>query len=219
MTALALNLRSVPTPPRARTAAPAEAPPRDERALARAFAAGEKAAVETVYRTCLPSVFAYVAARLGSRVEAEDVVQDAFLTALKSARNFDGRSTLLTWITGIARNKARERVRAAVMARRRAAPAEAAARALLNLEDSALPEAALQAVETAAIVADALALLPERHRRALQWKYVDGLSLADIGRREGASAKAAESAVVRARRAFVRAVKALARRRLGEETP
>lgn len=219
MNALALSLRSVPTPPRAVPAPRTPPPAADERALARAFAEGRPEAVDAVYRRCLGPVFAYVAARLGDRTEAEDVVQEAFLTALRRAKSFDGRSTLLTWVTGIARNKARERVRTLVRARRRAVAAEEAARALLVIEDAALPDVALRAAETAALVGDALRLLPERHRRTLALKYVEGLALAEIGAREGVSTKAAESAVVRARRGFVRVVKALARARLGEETP
>lgn len=219
MNTLALNLRSIPTPPKARDVRSAAPVVRDEPALVKAFARGEASAVEQVYRSCLAPIYAYAAARLGDRSEAEDVVQETFLTAMRVARGFDGRSTLLTWLTGIARNKARERLRAIVAARRRNAGAVEAAVALLRIEDDALPEHAMRAAETGLLVGDALALLPERHRAALKAKYLDGLSLAAIGELEGVSAKAAESTVVRARRGFVRALKALARRRIQEDRP
>lgn len=219
MTTLALNLRSIPTPPKPRAAGPTAPAAYDEPALVKAFARGEASAVEQVYRSCLAPVYAYAAARLGDRSEAEDVVQETFLTALRVAGGFDGRSSLLTWLTGIARNKARERLRAIVTARRRNAGAVEAAAQLLKIEDEALPEHAMRAAETGRLVGDALALLPERHRAALKAKYLDGLSLAAIGEREGVSAKAAESTVVRARRGFISALKTLARRRIQEDRP
>jgi RNA polymerase sigma-70 factor (ECF subfamily) len=220
VTALALNARPR-TNAATSLAAPASpaAPRRDELALAKAFARGEPAAVSAVYAAAAGPVFAYVAARLGDRTEAEDVVQDAFLTALRAAHSFDGRSALLTWIIGIARNKSRERLRALAADRRRRVRASEAAAALMNLEDDALPEAALQAAETGRFVGDALALLPPRHRAMLEAKYVEGLSLAAIAAREGLTPKAAESAVVRARRGFLRTLKALARSRFAEDAP
>jgi RNA polymerase sigma-70 factor (ECF subfamily) len=47
-----------------------------------------------------------------------------------------------------------------------------------------------------------LDLLPEHYARALQWKYVDGLSVEQIATRLGLSGKAAESLLTRARQAF-----------------
>lgn len=43
--------------------------------------------------------------------EAEDVVQETFLNAFKSIRNFDGRSSLGTWLFRIAYNNALMRLR------------------------------------------------------------------------------------------------------------
>jgi RNA polymerase sigma-70 factor (ECF subfamily) len=50
------------------------------------------------------ALFQYAMARLGSRHVAEDLVQDAFLAALRS-NNFAGQSEERTWLIGILKHK------------------------------------------------------------------------------------------------------------------
>ncbi len=56
--------------------------------------------------------------------------------------------------------------------------------------------------ERAEQVAMALAELPEHYEAVLRAKYLDGLDVASIALRQGASAKAVESLLSRAREAF-----------------
>src|SRR5687767_15108645 len=58
-------------------------------------------------------LFGSVSRFLGDRESAAEVVQDAFLTLWRRARQFDARSgSLLTWLLAIARNRAIDRLRA-----------------------------------------------------------------------------------------------------------
>ena len=58
-------------------------------------------------------VFGSVARFLGDREAAAEVVQDAFVTLWRRARQFDARSgSLLTWLLAIARHRAIDRLRA-----------------------------------------------------------------------------------------------------------
>ena len=50
-------------------------------------------------------------AYVGDHHVAEDVVQEAWLTAIRSVDRFEGRSSLKTWISGIVINLARARRR------------------------------------------------------------------------------------------------------------
>lgn len=50
-------------------------------------------------------LFAYAMSRLGDRDLAEELVQDALLTALQRRETFAGQSTLRTWLCGILRYK------------------------------------------------------------------------------------------------------------------
>ena len=84
----------------------------DARLVAR-IAAGEEAAFVIAYDRHASFVFGSVARFLGDRDVAAEVVQDAFLTLWRRARQFDARSgSLLTWLLAIARHRAIDRLRA-----------------------------------------------------------------------------------------------------------
>jgi RNA polymerase sigma-70 factor (ECF subfamily) len=51
------------------------------------------------------SLFHFAMARVRNRERAEDLVQDAFVAAIRNKDSFDGRSARLTWLTGILRHK------------------------------------------------------------------------------------------------------------------
>ena len=84
----------------------------DARLVAR-IAAGEDAAFVIAYDRHAGFVFGSVARFLGDREAAAEVVQDAFVTLWRRARQFDARSgSLLTWLLAIARHRAIDRLRA-----------------------------------------------------------------------------------------------------------
>jgi RNA polymerase sigma-70 factor (ECF subfamily) len=79
-------------------------------ALARRLVAGEAAAFDEVVALYAPRVSRLVYRLLGwsgGAGEVEDVVQDVFVSVLRHARSFGGRSSLSTWITSIAVNQCR----------------------------------------------------------------------------------------------------------------
>jgi RNA polymerase sigma-70 factor (ECF subfamily) len=85
----------------------------DDARLAARIAAGEEAAFVIAYDRHAGFVFGSVARFLGDREAAAEVVQDAFVTLWRRARQFDSRSgSLLTWLLAIARHRAIDRLRA-----------------------------------------------------------------------------------------------------------
>lgn len=56
-------------------------------------------------------LYRYALSRVRDEASAEDLVQEAFLAALKSRDRFEGGSSELTWMTGILRNKIFEHYR------------------------------------------------------------------------------------------------------------
>lgn len=179
--------------------------------------AGDRAAAEGFFRRQLEPLYEFVHYRVGrERALAEDVVQDTFVTAFERLAGFDARSSLHTWLCGIARNKIREH-------RRKLRPkriedvlrdSDADIDSILSgIEREPLPEWVLEREETAELVGATLSSLPPDYREALVSKYVDGLSVAQIGARAGKSEKAAESVLHRARLAFSRVFQLLAKNR------
>lgn len=56
-------------------------------------------------------LYRYAVSLVRDRATAEELVQETFLAALKSARRFRGRSTPQTWLTGILRHKVMDHFR------------------------------------------------------------------------------------------------------------
>ncbi len=169
----------------------------------------------------LEPLYAFVHFRLGGRrEEVEDVVQETFAAALSGIGSFDGRSSLSTWLCGIAKNKirasrSRTRPRSLEQALEESDPQIDAI--LAEVAREPLPEQVLERKETRELVGATLSSLPADYREALLSKYVEGLSTDELARRANKSAKAAESTLTRARTAFARVFELLARRRGGLE--
>ena len=80
-------------------------------ALAR-VAGGDHAALRIVYQDTSAKLFGVCLRILKDRSEAEDVLQDVYVTVWRKAATFDpGRASPITWMVAIARNRAIDRLR------------------------------------------------------------------------------------------------------------
>jgi RNA polymerase sigma-70 factor (ECF subfamily) len=83
----------------------------EEQALLRALHRGERRACDDLVKRYSRQVY-NIALRLTSRPEeAEDVLQETFINACRGAENFEGRSSLGTWLYRIATNNGLMRLR------------------------------------------------------------------------------------------------------------
>ena len=73
--------------------------------------AGNLDAFEKLVRRNTQSVFRALVAILGDTDEAQDVMQEVFLSAFKHIARFEGRSKVSTWFASIARNAAFQHIR------------------------------------------------------------------------------------------------------------
>lgn len=76
------------------------------RELAARLARGDEAAFAELYDACADRLHGYVAARIGSRDAASDIVQATFLRAVKSRRRLRGVENPVAYMFQIARNEA-----------------------------------------------------------------------------------------------------------------
>jgi RNA polymerase sigma-70 factor (ECF subfamily) len=176
--------------------------------------AGDRDAADRFFGRHLDALYEFVHYRVGrDRALAEDLVQDTMLEAVRRLEGFDGRSTLYTWLCGIAKNKLRtwRRKRRPVPIEDLLEEADDEIEAILrDVDREPLPEWVADRRETRELVGATLSSLPPDYRAALVGKYVDGRSVSDIGAATGRSEKAAESVLGRARLAFARIFRVLA---------
>lgn len=84
----------------------------DDAGLVASLAGRDEAAFASLVDAWTPGMLRLALVHVPSRAVAEEVVQEAWLTALRDLDRFQGRSALRTWVYGIAINVARARGRA-----------------------------------------------------------------------------------------------------------
>jgi RNA polymerase sigma-70 factor (ECF subfamily) len=137
--------------------------------LAVAAADGDRVALAAFVRRTQPEVWR-LCARLGDRVDADDLTQEVYLRAIPALARFRADATARTWLLQIARHVCADHVRR-----------RSRGRALLSrLVQRAAPEDALEAPRTGEIELDeAVATLDDDRRAAFVLTQVVGLSYAE----------------------------------------
>jgi RNA polymerase sigma-70 factor (ECF subfamily) len=157
--------------------------PANDEALLAAIAAGDAQALASLYDRLAQPVLNLAFRVLGAALEAEDVLQDAFLEVWRAAASYDGRrGGVATWVLGIARNRAIDRLRAA---RARLARDRAAGAASSEREPAAPADEQAASGEVGRLIRSAFGRLPDDQRRALELSYLDGLSHTEVAERLG----------------------------------
>lgn len=128
---------------------------------------------------------------------AEDLAQDAFLSAWQAAPTFEPRAAVRTWLFRIVANACLNYRRSRRIRRTTTLPDDAAAVA-------ATPSAAFEADESARRLRDAVAELPPTQRTAVLLRYFQDAPCAEIAAILGLSVSAVESLLFRARRTLQR---------------
>jgi RNA polymerase sigma-70 factor, ECF subfamily len=180
----------------------------DERELVRSMLAGEERAFNTFFEAFFPRVYRFALPRLAGDAEAsKEVVQATMVKAMRNLASYRGDAALFSWVCQICRRQIVDYLRAT---RRRSSK-------VVLLEDSPDISAALDSIEapqedeplhrysadeTRRLIRTVLDRLPSRYGDVLEWKYVEGHSVEEIGERLGIGHTAAQSLLARARVAF-----------------
>ena len=141
---------------------------------------GDRAALQTVYRLTSAKLFGVCLRILGERAEAEDVLQEVFVTVWRKAADFDAaRASPMTWLIAITRNRAIDRLRAARNSRRME-PIDAAN----DIADAApIADSALESTQENARLHGCLGELAARERAALRGAFFDGNTYDELAAR------------------------------------
>lgn len=150
--------------------------------LLHSIARRDEAALASLYDRYRLILFGLLVRILGSREEAEDILQEVFIQVWRRAADFDEqRGKPFTWLVTLARSRAIDRLRQ-LSARERLATAHAQ-EAPAEASDAA---ADAYRSEQKEIVSGALAQLPQDQRQTLLLAYFEGLTQSEIAKRLGA---------------------------------
>lgn len=83
----------------------------DDRQLLSGVAAGDRQALAGLYQRHAPALLGYLRRIAFDAGLAEEILQDTFLAVWKAAPSFEGRSAVRTWIYGIGRRQAYNKLR------------------------------------------------------------------------------------------------------------
>jgi RNA polymerase sigma-70 factor (ECF subfamily) len=158
---------------------------------ARRVAEGDRSAFETIVRATQGAMLRAAVRVLGSREEALDVLQEAYLRAFDalSGGGFDGRSRVSSWLYRVVVNASLDAVRA-----KKRRPTVALPDAADGAAEGS-PEARVALAELAKM----LDLLPPDQRAALVLRELEGLSNAEVAEILETSEGAIEQRLIRAR--------------------
>ena len=146
----------------------------DHRIVARVLA-GESSALEQLMRANNRRLFRTARSILRNDAEAEDAVQDGYISAYRALAQFRGQSSLSTWLTRIVVNKALERLRGNQRSSGEAQREDEERPA--PLADA--PEAMAIRKELRRLIESSIDRLPESCRAVFMLRAVEGLSVAE----------------------------------------
>jgi RNA polymerase sigma factor (sigma-70 family) len=173
----------------------------DDTQLVAAIRRGDDSAFEELFRRYHSRITGYVTRMVGCREHAEEIAQEAFISALRRLRETEQAIVFKAWIYGIARNGAIDHLRA--RARRGTEVGYDHVESLVEptgAQGMSEPEAAMAGKQALSDLQGAFGGLNETHHQILVMRELEGLSYDKLGERMGMSRSQVESTLFRARR-------------------
>ena len=183
-----------------------------DRELVEASRRGEHAAFGRLVAKYQDVVWAVSYSSTRDRALGEDVAQETFIAAWKQLDQLRDAAVVRPWLCGIARNLARK-------ARRRSRRESPIGDAADDASDGASPFDHTAAAEAEAVVAEALARVPDRYREVLVLYYREGRSIRDVADLLGLTEDNAMQRLTRGRRYLATSVSKLVERSLSRARP
>jgi RNA polymerase sigma factor (sigma-70 family) len=160
-----------------------------DEALLSGFATGDPEMAVVFVRRFQSKVFGLALMITRDRSDADEVAQDAFVRAWRYAASFDPRrGSVVSWLMGITRNAAVDRVRLTSTARARAELGDPAALSEAGIGDALLDDEAVRQAERGDLlgqVARSWTTLPPEQRAALAAVTVRGLTAREYAEAAG----------------------------------
>lgn len=180
----------------------------DEQRLVRRLLEGDERAFKEFFDEYFARVYRFALPRLNGNADAaQEVAQTTLCRVVRKLESFRGEAALFTWICQICRRQIADYLRERQRHSERVVliednPRIQAALDAIQSPDEEQPERRYDDGQIGSLVRSVLDRLPARYGDALEWKYVEGMSVEEIGARLGIGTTAAQSLLARARVAF-----------------
>ncbi|HWN86753.1 MAG TPA: sigma-70 family RNA polymerase sigma factor [Vicinamibacterales bacterium] len=179
--------------------------PESDAALVAKLQRGDDSAFEAIVRAHGGRLLAVARRFLGNDADAQDAVQDAFIRAFKAIHTFEARAQLHTWLHRILVNTALMKLR-----ERRRRPTESIEELLpvysadghQTVAARDWSDAVLERKETAGIVREAIARLPDQYREVLLLRDIEEKDTAEAAEILGTTSNVIKVRLHRARQAL-----------------
>ena len=166
---------------------------------------GDESAFEAIVRAHSGRLLSVARRFLGNNEDAQDAVQDAFIRAFKAIHTFEARAQLHTWLHRILVNTALMKLR-----ERRRRPTESiddllpsySADGHQTVASRDWSDALLERKETAGIVRQAIARLPDQYREVLVLRDIEEKDTAEAAEILGTTSNVVKVRLHRARQAL-----------------
>ncbi|HCE45913.1 MAG TPA: hypothetical protein DET40_20400 [Lentisphaeria bacterium] len=180
----------------------------DDSDLVRSFMGGSESAFDELVRKYSVKMYNVAYGLLGSREDAEEVVQDGFVKAYNNLRTFRGDSSFSTWLYRIVVNLARNKYH---WNRRRGAGQNISMSENSTREDagkdkdldvpdtSSAPEKAIESSEEDERIMNAINALPDALKEVIVLRHIEDMSYEDISGITGEKIGTVKSRISRAR--------------------
>jgi RNA polymerase sigma-70 factor (ECF subfamily) len=153
-----------------------------------------------LYERYFPRIFNFVHARVRNHADAEEIVQETFVSVFRSIDKYRGQSSLLSWIFGIAKNTANNSIRRSQTQRQRIDSVDPQHFNPLPSLGTCSPEDELGMRRYAESICEQLDGMAEWQCRIFEMRHFENLSISEISARTRRSNDAVRSSLYRIKR-------------------
>jgi RNA polymerase sigma-70 factor (ECF subfamily) len=160
---------------------------------------GNHEAVAELYNDYIDKVYSIVFNQVDRDHDAtQEIVQDIFMAAVKSAKKFKGRSKVYTWLYSIAHKKIADYYR------RKKRKDKLQISSDIDIEstkdDAVLSNEPVESIENQEVIKQAMDSLPVHYKQVLILKYIEDMQVDEIGEALHRTPKSVEGILSRARK-------------------
>jgi RNA polymerase sigma-70 factor (ECF subfamily) len=159
-----------------------------------------------LYERYYQRVYNFSYLRLRNHADTEEAVQETFTAVFRSIDAFQGKSSLISWIYGIAKNTVNNSIRRAIAREQRVERAESEMIRNMRSTYTADPEDHLMLQRCEESIRNQLASVSDWQAQIFVMRHVDNLPIDEIASRTSRSNDSVRSSLCRVKRMLVEAV-------------